>query len=193
MTKAQSPFKELPEAALKGLLDHQRWLSSNGKFGKRLDDETLDDDAPSDWRLLRFDGINLDGIDLSGASLYSAVFVGGSLRGARFVGTYLNAANFTDCDIEGANFAGADISDAVFLTNHRQAINLKDNPFRHLAAFNKKDLKKLDARIDREMKDFAQRLFSGGERPDHQRRVKRPGDAKPKSVQDQTANPKPGS
>lgn len=100
----------LPEAISHLLSEHHRWLSSDGRFGKRLDQEEL-----------CFVGFNLDGVDFSHARLAYAYFEGGSLKQSRFIGAYLHSATFNGCDIEQANFTNADLQWATFNANHEQA------------------------------------------------------------------------
>jgi uncharacterized protein YjbI with pentapeptide repeats len=92
-------------------LDHQRWLSSNGRFGKRLQ-------APHG---IQIDSCDLEGMDFSQADLRCANFNGGSVRGARFVEANLSNAVFDSCDVEDADFGHADLSWAIFDTNHERA------------------------------------------------------------------------
>lgn len=103
--------KRLP--LLRLLFDHQRWLNSNGHFGKRFDDD--------DFGPLRFQLCDLDGIDLSFANLEHVTFNGGSVKGARFIGANLKHAWFDRCDVAAADFTNADLTWANFRTNHEEA------------------------------------------------------------------------
>jgi hypothetical protein len=103
---------ELPSQKLVHLLlDHQRWLNSQGRFGKQLDQSDL-----------CFSDMDLSGFDFSFARLPYAVFEGGSVRGARFVGAILPFAAFYGCDVAETNFSQADLQWTAFDTNHEQAI-----------------------------------------------------------------------
>ena len=102
----KAPPKELRHL----LLDHQRWLSSKGRFGKRLDQEDLS-----------FIDLDLSGIDLSYAHLPYAQFQGGSVKGACFVEASLPFAAFYECNVAQADFSHADLQWAAFATNHEQA------------------------------------------------------------------------
>ena len=108
---SERSFKPLPGKLARALLDHQRWLSSGGRFGKRLECE----------RDTAFVNCDLDGMDFSGADLASAYFDGGSARGARFVGANLASSTFESCDLEGADFTNANLVWATFATNHDKA------------------------------------------------------------------------
>jgi len=99
-----------PPEMSRRLLDHQRWLNSDGRFGKQLVGSEL-----------LFDNCDLEGIDLSRADIEYAYFRGGSVKGARFVGTHLFSATFVGCDVEGADFSNANLRWANFLTNHEKA------------------------------------------------------------------------
>jgi pentapeptide repeat protein len=103
-------YGDRPLPMHKLILDHQRWLNSNGRFGQELDLDGL-------W----FNHCDLDGVDLSRARLEGAYFEGGSARGARFVGTDLYMATFESCDVEGADFSGARLDWSTFATNHEHA------------------------------------------------------------------------
>jgi hypothetical protein len=101
---------KIPPKALRLLLEHQRWLNSNGRFGQQLVAEGL-----------RFVNLNLDGIDFSYARLPYAYFEGGSARGCRFVEAFLHSTTFNKCDIEQTDFTNADLRWAIFETNHEKA------------------------------------------------------------------------
>jgi len=94
------------------IYDHQRWLATNGRFGKRL--EVRDG--------LQLKDCDCEGVDFSGAILDGGVqFKGGSVRGACFVGTSLSEATFDSCDVGDADFTRANLSWATFATNHKDA------------------------------------------------------------------------
>ena len=110
MKSQPQPFGRPPPGVLRLLLDHQRWLNSAGRAGKRLEKDEL-----------HFKYYDLDGIDLSGAQLRYAYFEGGSVRLANFTSADLYNATFTSCDVAEANFCQADLRWATFLTNHGEA------------------------------------------------------------------------
>ena len=110
MAKLDRHGRPPPAAILRLIVDHQRWINSGGRFGKRLDRDELP-----------FVNCDLDGVDLSGANLRHAYFDGGSARMARFIGTNLYNSKFDGCDVEGANFSRADLLEATFVTNHDKA------------------------------------------------------------------------
>lgn len=110
MTGTKRKRYPLPKEIDRLLSEHQLWLSSKGRAGKRLDREEL-----------RFKDLNLDGVDFSKARLPYAHFEGGNVRGARFTGAYLHSATFNACDVGGTDFTGADLRWATFDTNHEQA------------------------------------------------------------------------
>jgi uncharacterized protein YjbI with pentapeptide repeats len=96
---------------MRRLLDHQRWLNSDGHFGAQLDKSEL-----------QFDNCDLAGMNFSRAKLDYAYFSGGSVKGACFAGALLVQATFDGCDVEDADFRNADLGWANFLTNHEKAI-----------------------------------------------------------------------
>jgi uncharacterized protein YjbI with pentapeptide repeats len=163
-------YKNPPKLALKRLLDHQRWLSSNGQFGERL--ESMD---------LEFENCDLAGVDFSAAKLQEAVFEGCSLRGARFIGTNLLDSRFISCHIEGADFAGAEISGVIFFdTDHTKGVNLIDNPNFSQVGFNEEDALRIAKEAVAEMVRF---ISTEAERPEH---------VKGKPTAKQPPKPRPG-
>lgn len=95
---------------LRRLFDHQRWLNSNGRYGKRLVGNEL-----------LFESCDLEGADLSKAEIEFAYFIGGSVKSARFLSSNLLFATFEGCDVEGTDFSNANLRWATFLTNHEKA------------------------------------------------------------------------
>jgi uncharacterized protein YjbI with pentapeptide repeats len=110
MSKRPTRDRGPPPALLRRLLDHQRWLNSNGRFGAQLDKSEL-----------QFDNCDLAGMNFSRAKLDYAYFSGGSVRGACFAGALLVQATFDGCDVEDADFRTADLGWANFLTNDDKA------------------------------------------------------------------------
>jgi hypothetical protein len=110
MTALKPQCRQPPVSVLRSIYDHQRWLASNGRFGKRFNREAVE-----------FEACDFDGVDLSGANLAFAHFHGGTLRAARFVGATLSNAQFISCNVDGANFTGAELFRATFATNHEAA------------------------------------------------------------------------
>jgi uncharacterized protein YjbI with pentapeptide repeats len=110
MTGSNQNKISLPEELSRKLLDHQEWLSSEGRLGQRMDeDETV------------FENLNLAGLDFSKVLLRHATFEGGSIRGARFIGADLHSATFDGCDVAQADFTNADLRWAAFDTRPEQA------------------------------------------------------------------------
>ena len=121
MNKLRPP----PPHILRALDEHQRWLRSQGREGKKL------------YGRGRLDlrGLILDGADLSLAFLTSKSFEGSSLRGAWLIGADLENSSFTNVDLTGAcldiaylaatnfigakyhqtSFEGANIEDAIWI------------------------------------------------------------------------------
>ena len=111
MTDSERSGRHPPVGVMRVIFDHQRWLSSNGRFGRRMVREGLD-----------FNDCDLAGVDFSGADLTFTNFNRGSLNGARFVGATLQNSEFRNCDVEGTDFSGADLFGALFVTNHTAAV-----------------------------------------------------------------------
>jgi uncharacterized protein YjbI with pentapeptide repeats len=110
MTNPDRRGRAPPAALLRRILDHQRWLNTNGAFGKQLVGSEI-----------LFEECDLDGVDLSRAEIEYAYFNGGNVRSARFVGTCLFNATFDGCDIDGADFSNANLRWANVLTNPEKA------------------------------------------------------------------------
>lgn len=73
------------------LKDHELWLRTDGKAGKRAD----------------FSGRTLDGENFSGKDLRRALFINANLIGCRFVGANLTGAIMSRSIISGCNFRNA--------------------------------------------------------------------------------------
>jgi len=99
-----------PPELLQQLLDHQRWLTSNGQFGSQLKGSEID-----------FVDMDLSGMDLSRVELKFSRFKGGSLRGARFTGSELFCTRFCDVDVTDTDFGNANLGWASLLTNYEAA------------------------------------------------------------------------
>jgi hypothetical protein len=111
MTRSTRKVRPTPPAELLiQLLDHQRWLTSNGRFGAQLKGSEID-----------FVNMDLSGMDLSRVDLESSRFKGGSLRGARLVDSKLFGVGFYDCDVTDTDFSNANLGWASFITNYEAA------------------------------------------------------------------------
>lgn len=73
------------------LAEHQQWLDSEGKEGKRANFRSLD----------------LHGLDLSGTNLVECSFRGANLSGANLVGADMRAADFAEANLDHANLQHA--------------------------------------------------------------------------------------
>ena len=91
-------MKKITKKELKTILEqHELWLVSNEKEGKRAD-------------LTRAD---LTGVDLIRANLRGACLYGANLTGADLRGANLTNANLTDADLTGADLTGAILTGAI--------------------------------------------------------------------------------
>ncbi|HTB11109.1 MAG TPA: pentapeptide repeat-containing protein [Bryobacteraceae bacterium] len=99
-----------PAALLRRLFDHQRWLTSQGRYGKMLKGSEL-----------VFENCDLAGVDFSKVDLEFSTFRGGSVRGALFRDATLFCTTFDRCDVAGADFGNANLRWAAFITNHDEA------------------------------------------------------------------------
>jgi hypothetical protein len=99
------------------IFEHQRWLQTGGRYGRRL--EIRGTSSHSVYVLRTLD---LNGIDFSKAILENVIFNGASLKEARFVEAELRAVQFGRCDVSGANFTGAKLDDVSFRdSNYHEA------------------------------------------------------------------------
>jgi hypothetical protein len=107
----------LTAVKLQKLFDHQRWLATGGRAGKRLYYRQI-------WGSTRKDFTNhdLDGMDFSSAQFVNIFFLQCSLRDVRFTGAQLECVTFLGCDLAGADFRCAKLEDVHFEeSNYRQA------------------------------------------------------------------------
>ena len=91
------------EELKKILADHQLWLETDGKKGKKADLAETD----------------LQGTNLQGADLFDANLQGADLRSANLQGADLWSANLQGADLTGADLQGADLTNATGLTQER--------------------------------------------------------------------------
>lgn len=84
------------------LKDHEEWIETNGRMGKRADLHELD-----------FSWADLHGLDLSWADLHGAYLCEADLRDTNFYNANLYGANIYRADIRGANFCGAYLRGAI--------------------------------------------------------------------------------
>jgi uncharacterized protein YjbI with pentapeptide repeats len=93
------------------ILDHRRWLDSDGRAGARLEGDDLN-----------LTGYDFDFVDFSRANMAGAEFGTSTLKGARFVECNLEDGSFGYCELEGTNFSRAKLKGASFVSaNYAQA------------------------------------------------------------------------
>jgi len=88
-----------PVTLVQTLADHERWVRSDGKHGKRAD----------------FSEQNLTEVDLSGRSLATISFANANLKSVNFDGSVLAACDFSNANLRKANFSGSDLRGANFI------------------------------------------------------------------------------
>jgi uncharacterized protein YjbI with pentapeptide repeats len=92
-------FKPPPARVLELLYNHQRWLQTKGRFGKRL------------VGVLRCEACDFDGVDFSRARIESgSYFLSCSFKGARFARTRFVGTQFDWCDFTDTDFKSACVS-----------------------------------------------------------------------------------
>ena len=97
--------------------EHQRWLESGGKEGRRLG---------SGDEVIEFNGLTLDSVDLSLSELACAEFKGSSLRGAWLIGAHLSGAAFNNSDLTGAHLERADLTYANFINAEISQVSFEE-------------------------------------------------------------------
>jgi len=111
------------------LIQHTRWLETNGEEGQRADLSARDlrevnlAQTHSEFESIKRD-INLSNADLSGADVSGTTLDGANLRGADFsramgirtslFAADLSGANLTGCKFAEANFSQVSLSQAIF-------------------------------------------------------------------------------
>jgi Pentapeptide repeats (9 copies) len=95
----------LPDTKLAGLVSHQVWCRTAGRFG-----------TPINWKNLRypFKAAVLCGDDFSQVVLNNCHFEWSDLRCTRFVGAVLKDVTFENCDLEDADFSDARLENVTF-------------------------------------------------------------------------------
>ena len=114
-------MKKITEEELKTILEqHELWLNSNGKEGKRAD---LTDADLTDANLA---DANLTCADLTWAYLSGAKLTGANLTGAILSGANLTRADLSVADLRGADLTGADLTGADLINSDLEYSNLTD-------------------------------------------------------------------
>lgn len=88
--------------------EHQLWLESGGKQGKRAD---------------------LSGAKLNHADLYSAILAFANLKGAELIDINLSWANLKEADLSGANLVWANLRGAILRNAELNEANLQVTDF----------------------------------------------------------------
>ena len=101
------------------LKEHQLWLESNGRNGKKAD--------LSNKNLIGADleGANLRGADLRGADLEGANLRGANLRGANLIGANLREASLIEASLIEANLIEANLRGANLKGAYLRGANLR--------------------------------------------------------------------
>ena len=101
------------------LKEHQLWLESNGRNGKKAD--------LSNKNLIGADleGANLRGANLRGANLIGANLIGANLREANLIEAYLIGAYLIGANLIGANLREASLIEASLIEANLREANLR--------------------------------------------------------------------
>lgn len=141
---------ELPDQIQKALDDHNRWVESEGRKGKRAELKRFDlkgaDLFGSNLKSANLSGAGLPCADLSDSDLESARLENADLTGASLAWANLTHANLrcaclreadlrwadlrwadlSEADLNGANLSGADLSNTVLNGTDLRGARLKD-------------------------------------------------------------------
>ena len=103
------------------LKDHQKWLESEGREGKRADlrNAILQEADLHD--------LNLQGADMQNARLSVADLMGANLRLANLRGADFWMADMKNTQLEGAELQGANLCDVTNLTREQVASAIIDD------------------------------------------------------------------
>ncbi len=118
--------KKLDNNSLKSIIqDHQLWLKTNGKQGRKADLSHTD-----------LEGVNLNKAILQGAILNNSDLAETNLSKANLKGSNLQVANMHQADLQGANLSKADLQwthliDANLKHANATQANLKKANLRH--------------------------------------------------------------
>jgi uncharacterized protein YjbI with pentapeptide repeats len=99
----------LSRARLQEFFDHQRWLDSEGRFGRQLQ---ISQSFTADRK--DFGNHDLNGVNFSLVDLKNVMFVLCDLKKASFAGAQLDHVNFLGCDLADVDFKGAQMSYVSF-------------------------------------------------------------------------------
>jgi uncharacterized protein YjbI with pentapeptide repeats len=92
------------------LSEHQKWVESGGKEGKRADMRN------AILQEANLHAVNLQGADMENAKLSVADLMGANLRLANMRGADLWMADLKDANLQGAELQGANLAEVTNLT-----------------------------------------------------------------------------
>ena len=101
------------------LKEHQLWIESKGKNGKRADLKL------ENLHEANLHGANLEGANLEEAILFAANLKEANLSSAKLCGAHLSQAKLRGANLEGANLEGANLEGANLELANLEGANLK--------------------------------------------------------------------
>jgi len=126
--KDERQYREISPERLAGILEeHQKWLESEGKEGRKADLSRADlrgvDLANRDMTEADFQEANLQSANLRHGDLYGANLQGADLRGAhldeaRLANAHFQKANLAEAHLQRANIVGANLQEASLYQAH---------------------------------------------------------------------------
>lgn len=112
------------------LIEHKRWLRSDGKDGKQANLENADLSGTklykAELKMARLRGAILEHAELEEANLDAADLRGANLTEARLESAFLKSANLQSAILEGANLEGVSLFEANLKNATLKMANLED-------------------------------------------------------------------
>lgn len=108
-------FRRPTERQLWALLQHQIWLRTEGRFGRRFELR-----GQGEGRRFVIKDIDLSAVDLSKSVIENVTFLRGSMKETKFVEAEQRAVVYSECDIENADYTDAKLRCVSFHACNRE-------------------------------------------------------------------------
>ncbi len=114
--KSPGPRLRRPtEWQLWALIEHQRWLRTEGRFGRRFELR-----GQGEGRRFVIKDIDLNAVDLSKSVIENVTFLRGSMKETKFVEAEQRSVIYSGCDVENADYTGAKLRSVSFHACNRE-------------------------------------------------------------------------
>jgi uncharacterized protein YjbI with pentapeptide repeats len=97
------------------LMQHQRWLRTEGRFGRRFELH-----GQGDGKRLVIKDIDLDAMDMSKSVIENVTFLRGSMKESKFIEAEQRGVIYSGCDVENTDFTLAKLHDVSFCACNRE-------------------------------------------------------------------------